>query len=68
MKQATEKPPRDQAAQSLYIRAFEEFHTHGHSTIRCDRCGAVIQFRKLAHEAWHSSCECGKYNGDLKGL
>ncbi len=68
MNDVTKKPVRDGAALERLLEAFREYMDTEQSTVECDHCGSVIEFRQLGDEASQSSCSCGKYNDTLRGM
>ena len=37
------------------------------ASITCDQCSSIIRFRQEDATTWHE-CDCGKFNGVLRGL
>ena len=52
----------------LFTIAMEQFFDTGDCTVMCDECHSLIQFKRLSDTAWDHCCQCGKFNGTLKGL
>ena len=59
---------RDEAAATTLAAAFEAYAATGQCVISCDRCRTPIEFVKLSETAWQHHCQCGKYDGSLRGL
>ena len=62
------KPIRDPKEFDLFVKAYEEFDQTGTNTICCNRCKTAIVFEVITPRYTVHSCECGKFNGSLKGL
>jgi hypothetical protein len=55
----------------LYEMAFAEFSRDGKvASVRCDKCGGLIQVRALGSlgSAWAMSCPCGRFKDTLRGI
>lgn len=61
-------PIREREALARMLEAFDQYLNNRQSAIRCDRCGGLIAFHRLADEAYESECPCGKYRDTLRGL
>lgn len=51
----------------LFISAMDEFNTVGVCSVKCNECGSVIRFERCQTTIFHE-CDCGKFNGSLRGL
>lgn len=51
----------------IFLKALEEFRENGRSNVSCDVCGAPIRFQDIGSATKHE-CDCGKFNGVLRGL
>ena len=61
----------DEEVTRLFAAALEEFFRTGKvTTIRCDRCGGVIDIHSLGDStsAWEVSCPCGRFNGPAREI
>lgn len=69
-KDTRQRPRRiDPAALDLLERAMEEYQQQGRvETVRCDRCGDVIQITALSPTAHAVECTCGKFRDTLRGI
>ena len=61
----------DKPSIDLLISAYEEYSRAGkvHS-IRCDRCGRLIEITPVGEtgRALKADCLCGRYRGNMRGL
>ena len=62
------KPKRDDVDLAAFVRAVEEFELTGKTSLLCDRCKKPVIFDDTNPRCIFHSCECGKFNGTLKGL
>ena len=69
MEKTTPKKPRlDEATEKTLMTAIERFMATGTCEVICDLCLSPIRFEKLSETVWNHHCECGKFNGSLRGL
>lgn len=52
----------------LLLKASEQFFAEGVCNLVCNECESLIKFRSLSDTAWEHWCECGKFNGTMRGL
>jgi hypothetical protein len=52
---------------AIFMQALESFWKMGESEVQCDVCSAPIRFERVGSAIRHS-CDCGKFNGSLRGL
>jgi hypothetical protein len=55
------------ADRDLFLKALEDFGNNGLNKVECDICHAAIRFQKSGSATRHE-CDCGKFNGVLRGL
>lgn len=51
----------------LFISAIDEFNKTGNSSVKCNVCHSVIRFERRDSAVVHY-CDCGKFNGSLRGF
>ncbi len=61
------KTPPSSEDMKLFTTAMEKFHLTGICSVQCNVCHSVIKFEKKNTAILHK-CDCGKFNGSLKGL
>ena len=51
-----------------FLLALDTWAANSHvASVTCDKCHSVIRFRQEDATTWHD-CDCGKFNGVLRGL
>src|SRR4051812_37533990 len=60
----------DQAkADKIVESAIREFENHGKVlTVRCEKCGNLIEVKRRGQASWEFKCPCGWCNGVLRGI
>lgn len=51
----------------LFLCALSEFRKTGSNSVICDVCKVPIRFTDAGNATKHE-CDCGKFNGTLRGL
>jgi hypothetical protein len=63
----SEKPRLTEQDRELFMRALTEYRKAGSTAVVCNVCGTAIRFVEVGSATRHE-CECGKFNGTLRGL
>jgi hypothetical protein len=54
-------------AYERFLLAMDAWAKDGAASVTCDSCGAVIAFEQKGTATFHS-CECGKFDGVMRGI
>lgn len=61
------KPLLAEEDRKRFMAALEEYWRTGQTSVTCDKCGSLIRFHREGSATTHE-CDCGKFNGTLRGL